>query len=181
MMSTAAASIAPHGNALGGTSVSLEEYIAISAFLNREARLADESRYSEWEALVDDDMVYWVPRGEGDYDMNKHLSITADNRSRLRTRIAQLNTGERHSQLPVSKMRRIVSNIEIEKLEDGAYRVFSNFVLYELRMSSTRTVETWPGRVEHHLRWKNDELKMFLKKVMLVHGDEAIPSLAFII
>jgi len=158
-----------------------EEYVAIRNFLYREARLSDESRYTEWEQLVDDDMVYWVPRGEGDFDMNTDLSITADNRSRLRTRIAQLNTGERHSQLPVSKMRRVVSNIEVERKNDKEYVVFSNFVLYELRMSSTRTVETWPGRVEHHLRWKNGELKMFLKKVMLVHGDEAVPSLAFII
>jgi 3-phenylpropionate/cinnamic acid dioxygenase small subunit len=163
-------------------SVSQEEYRAICEFLYRDARLADESRYEEWEALVDDDMIYWVPRGEGGYDMNQHLSITADNRSRLRTRIAQLTTGERHAQLPPSKMRRVVANIEAEKDNaTGEYRVFSNFVLYELRLSSTHTVEIWPGRVEHRLRWKNNELKMFFKKVMLVHGDEAIPSLAFII
>jgi 3-phenylpropionate/cinnamic acid dioxygenase small subunit len=163
-------------------SVSQEEYSAVHEFLYREACLADESRYEEWESLVDDDMVYWVPRGEGDYDMNQHLSITADNRSRLRTRIAQLVTGERHVQLPPSKMRRVVANIEVEKeATTGEYRVFSNFVLYELRLASTRTLEVWPGRVEHRLRWKNNELKMFFKKVMLVHGDEAIPSLAFII
>ncbi|KRB83458.1 hypothetical protein ASE07_23630 [Noviherbaspirillum sp. Root189] len=180
-MSTAAPLKNPQPVAPNVTAISPEEYLAISAFIYRDARLADESRYAEWEALVDDDMIYWVPRGEGDFDMNKHLSITADNRSRLRTRIAQLNTGERHSQLPVSRMRRVVSNIEVERKGDGEYQVFSNFVLYELRMSSTRTVEVWPGRTEHHLRWKNNELKMYFKKVTLVHGDEAIPSLAFII
>jgi len=180
-MNTAVQSIAPQVNLSNEMAITPEEHLSISAFLYREARLADESRYTEWESLVDDDMVYWVPRGEGNYDMNKHLSITADNRARLRTRIAQLNTGERHSQLPVSKMRRLISNIEVEKMADGEYQVFSNFVLYELRMSSTRTVEIWPGRIEHRLRCKNNEFKMFYKKVMLVNGDEAIPSLAFII
>ncbi|WP_208510337.1 aromatic-ring-hydroxylating dioxygenase subunit beta [Variovorax paradoxus] len=174
---TAAASVREESAA-----VSPEEYHAVSQFLFREARLADESRYHEWEALVDDDMLYWVPRGEGDYDMTQHLSITADNRSRLRTRIAQLNTGERHAQTPPSKMRRVISNIEVHRFQGGdEYQVYSNFVLYELRMSSTRTLETWPGRIEHRLRWKNRELTMFYKKVMLVHGDEALPSLAFII
>lgn len=163
------------------TQTSPEEYQRICEFLYREARLADESKYTEWEALVDDDMMYWVPRGEGDFDMNQHVSITADNRARLRTRIAQLMTGERHSQTPVSRMRRLISNVEVCKTAPNEYRVLSNFVLYELRMASTRTIEIWPGRVEHHLRWVDDDYKMFLKKVMLIHGDEPLPSLAFLI
>ena len=154
--------------------IGLEEHREVCDFLYREARLADESRYAEWEALVEDDMTYWVPRGEGDYDMNKHVSITADNRSRLRTRIAQLMTGKRHAQLPVSPMRRLVSNIEIERHAQGGYRVLSNFV--------TGQIEVWPGRVEHHLRRRPDgSLGMFFKKVVLIHGDEAVTSLAFII
>ena len=159
-----------------------EEYAEIRDFLYKEARLADESRYSEWEALVDDDMLYWVPRGEGDFDMAKHVSITSDNRKRLKTRIAQLNTGERYAQVPVSPMRRMISNIEIERTNETEYRVLSNFVLYELRAQSTNNVEVWPGRVEHKLRRReNGEIKMFLKKVMLVNGNEPLPSIAFII
>lgn len=178
-MTTAAAGV----STLASTAaISEAEHREICDFLYREARLADESRYAEWEALVEDDMVYWVPRGEGDYDMDKHVSITADNRSRLRTRIAQLATGKRHAQLPVSRMRRMVANIEIFRHEAGGYRTLSNFVLYELRRASTGQIEVWPGRVEHHLRRRPDgTLGMFYKKVMLIHGDEAMPSLAFII
>lgn len=46
--------------------VSHDEQRQIEAFLYREARLADESRYEAWEALVDDDMYYWVPIGDSD-------------------------------------------------------------------------------------------------------------------
>ena len=63
-------------DAPGQTTVGLEEYHHISAFLFREARLADESRYAEWESLVEDDMLYWVPRGEGEFDMNLDISTT---------------------------------------------------------------------------------------------------------
>jgi 3-phenylpropionate/cinnamic acid dioxygenase small subunit len=162
--------------------ISEHEYNAARDFLYLEARLADESRYLDWEALVEDDMIYWVPRGEGDFDIDKHVSITADNRSRLRTRIAQLATGKRHAQVPVSTMRRMVSNIEVARLPDGGWQVYSNFVLYELRRSSTGKIEVWPGRVEHRLRRRADgTLGMYYKKVMLIHGDEALPSLAFII
>ncbi|RCX10640.1 aromatic-ring-hydroxylating dioxygenase subunit beta [Extensimonas vulgaris] len=162
--------------------VSEREYRMVCDFLYMEARLADESRYLEWEALVEDDMVYWVPLGEGDFDMNKHVSIIADNRSRLRTRIAQLATGKRHAQVPVSPMRRLLSNIEVQRLSDDSWKAQCNFVLYELRKSSTGKLEVWPGRVEYHLRRRPDgSLGMFLKKVMLVNGEEDVPSLAFII
>ena len=162
--------------------IGLEEYHEICSFLYYEARLADESRYAEWEALVEDDMVYWVPRGEGAFDMARDLSITADNRTRVRTRIKQLMSGKRHSQLPTSGMRRVIGNIEAERMGEGEIRVFSNFTLHELRRSSTETLETWAGRIEHHLRRRPDgSFGMFLKKVMLVNGDEPLPSLAFLI
>ena len=67
----------------------------IEAFVYLEARLADESRYAEWEALVTDDMHYWVPHGRADYDPATRLSYVNDNRSRLGTRLRQLQTGLR--------------------------------------------------------------------------------------
>ena len=43
---------------------------AVEQFLYREARLMDESRYEEWEALWADDGVYWVPCNDDDTDPN---------------------------------------------------------------------------------------------------------------
>lgn len=170
--------------------VSNDEQRQIEAFLYREARLADESRYEEWEALVDDDMYYWVPAGDPDpgEEAGLRVSVTADNRRRLATRIAQLKTGVRHAQVPPSPMRRLLSNIEIEAVEEPVqsgtreYRVGANFLLYELRAQSTHKLEVWPGRVEYKLRaYDGGEFRMFFKKVMLVHGSEALSTLAFII
>ena len=161
--------------------LSHEELREIESFLYKEARLADESRYSEWESLVDDDMYYWVPRGEGDFDPAQHVSITADNRLRLSNRIKQLNTGLRHAQTPPSPMRRLISNIEATRHDNGEYTVFCNFALYELRIQATNLMQVWPGRIEYRLRRSGDDFKMFYKKVMLVNGDTPLPSLAFII
>jgi 3-phenylpropionate/cinnamic acid dioxygenase small subunit len=152
----------------------------IEDFLYTEARLADESRYSEWEALVDDDMFYWVPRGEGG-NHDSEVSITADSRRRLANRIKQLNTGLRFAQVPPSPMRRLLSNIEVAEIGPGEFQVFCNFVLYEMRVQSTNDVQIWPGRIEYKLRRKDGALKMFFKKVMLINSEGAIPALAFII
>jgi 3-phenylpropionate/cinnamic acid dioxygenase small subunit len=72
---------------------------AVAAFIFREARLADEARYSEWESLWADDASYRVPMHPDD-DPARTVAYINDNRARLRSRVAQLNTGVRHSQTP---------------------------------------------------------------------------------
>jgi benzoate/toluate 1,2-dioxygenase beta subunit len=158
-----------------------QEHRAVERFIYREAQLADESRYDEWEKLLTDDMKYWVPAGGEDPDPTFDVSIINDNRSRLATRLRQLMTGTRHSQAPKSKMRRLISNIGAEKTGDGEYKVEANFVVYEYQMQSTHQINVWPGRVEYRLRQVAGELKMSLKKVMLVHAGGNIPTLAFLI
>ena len=155
----------------------------IEAFLYLEARLADESRYEEWEALVTSDMHYWVPADPSDYDPASRLSYINDNRSRLATRIRQLKTGLRHSQSPPSLMRRIISNVEIRWFDaaNGEYRVESNFVLYELARQATGDLRIWAGRVTHRLRRENRKLAIAAKRIDLVNAAGPIPNLTFLI
>ena len=59
------------------------------AFIYHEARLADEARYSEWEALWDDDGTYWVPMSP-DADPETQVSYINDNRARIRSRVRRV-------------------------------------------------------------------------------------------
>jgi benzoate/toluate 1,2-dioxygenase beta subunit len=155
----------------------------IEAFLFYEARLADESRYEEWEALVTDDVHYWVPAATADYDPSSRLSYINDNRSRLATRIRQLKTGVRHAQTPPSVMRRLVSKVEFLSADDenGAYQVGSNFVLYELAHQATGDIRIWAGRALHRLRRIDGRLRIAAKGVDLVNAAGPIPNLTVII
>lgn len=162
--------------------VSLEERLEIEDFLALEARLADESRYSDWEALVDEDMTYWVPTAEGAaLPPGEKISIIFDNRARVATRIRQLNTGKRHSQVPASPMVRSQTNFLIEATGADTYTVFCSQILYEYRIQSTREVVAWPARVEYRLRRHLNGLKMYFKGVYLVSASDALPGLPFII
>lgn len=162
--------------------VSVEERLEIAEFLALEARFADDSRYSDWEALVDDDMVYWVPTAEGAIlPPGDKISIIFDNRQRVATRMRQLNTGKRHSQVPASPMVRTQTNILIESTGSDTYTVFCAQILYEYRIQSTREMVTWPARVEYRLRRHADGLKMYFKGVYLISASDALPALPFII
>jgi len=163
------------------TGFSIEERLEIEAFVYREARLADESDYDGWEALLTDDIHYWVPFGKPDYDPSSRISFINDNRTRVATRIRQLKTGVRHAQTPASPMRRIVSNLELIERSDDGYTVAGNFVLYEHSVQATNEIRTWAGRVTYGLRRTDDGLRLCRKLVELINSTEALPSLAFII
>lgn len=150
----------------------------VEDFVYREARLQDEGSYDEWEALWTEDAHYWVPANGDDIDPERQISIINDNRKRITTRVNQLKTGERHAQIPPSKMRRIISNIEVDEGEDGEIEVGSNFILVESRSGS---LATWAGRTRHTLRFENGELGLVRKKVLLVNNSDALPTLSFLI
>ena len=151
----------------------------IEQFIYREARLADEHAYDEWEALWTDDAVYWVPFGSDATDPDAQMSVIYDNRSRIATRIKQYHTGKRHSQTPPSRLRRLISNVELlGEADDGDVRAGANFVVYESR---ERGMTIWAGRAEYRLRREGDNWRLAAKKVFLVNNDQPLNTLAFLI
>jgi 3-phenylpropionate/cinnamic acid dioxygenase small subunit len=152
---------------------------AVTAFIYREARFQDEHRYEDWEALWTDDGVYWVPANGDDIDPEKDMSIIYDNRSRIALRVRQLLTGKHFTQTPQSRLRRLVSNIELlEQPAGGDIAVASNSLVFE---SSLRDDTVWAARNEYRLRFVEGELRMAYKKVSLVNNDKAIYTLSFLI
>ena len=150
----------------------------VTRFIYREARLQDDHDYDAWEALWTDDGIYWIPaNGEGE-DPDAEMSIVYDNRSRISVRIKQFKTGKRHSQTPVSRIRRVVSNIEILEGTEDEVRVTSNALVFE---SNTRGETVWASRNEYKLRRVDGDWRMALKKVILVNNDKALFTLSFLI
>ncbi len=170
---------APLSTATGDITTAEEREIV--GFLIREARLLDEQRYDEWEALLADDMIYLIPLHDGEFDPTKHASIASDNRRRLGNRLKQLKTGKRYAQDPPSPMRRLLSNVEIGRTGEGEYLVQCNFALFEFRVQSANEMYIWPGRTEYGLRRRDAGLALFRKRIDLITVSGPLPSLAFII
>lgn len=153
----------------------------VEQFVYCEARLCDERRYDEWESLWTNDGVYWVPANGDDPDPTTQMSIIFDNRARIATRVAQLNTGKRHAQSPPSRLARIIANVELLEPDAEHARdvlVAANFVLHESR---GRGLTCWAGRVRYCLRVVDAELRLAKKSVFLVDNDQPLSTLAFLI
>ena len=155
----------------------LVRYHGISQFLYKEARLQDEHRFQDWEALWTDDAVYWVPANGEDTDPERDMSILYDNRSRIGLRIRQFLTGKRYSQMPVSRLRRVIGNIEVLGDEPGGTRVAANMLLYE---SHRRGQIVWAARNDYLLRQVEGQWRLAYKKVALVNNDAALTTMAFL-
>jgi len=150
----------------------------VEQFIYYEAQLMDEHRYDEWLALWTDDALYWVPTGRDEIDPKREVSLIYDDRVRLQLRISRLKSGFAHAQEPKSRMRRVVSNIVLEEVENGEIVSYSNFLLAELRRGKQ---DIFAGRTIHRLRPYNGSFKLVAKKVLLVNNDEPIDNLTFLI
>lgn len=150
----------------------------VTQFIYREARLQDDHEYDAWESLWTDDGVYWVPANGDGGDPEQVMSIIYDNRSRIALRIRQYHTGKRFSQTPRSRLRRLVSNIEVLREEGDEILVTANAMVCE---SQTRGDFAWASRNEYLLRRDADGLRMARKTVVLVNNSTAMYSMAFLI
>ena len=155
----------------------------LEAFIHREARLQDEHDYAAWEALWTDDAIYWVPANAEDIDPEREMSILYDNRSRIGVRVRQLLSGKRHTQEPASRLRHMVTNIEVDAVAPGAggsteFAVGCTVLVFE---SNNRGETLWAARTDYRLRDTGGDLRMVRKKVALVNLDKPLFTLSFLI
>ena len=106
------------------------------------------------------------------------MSIIYDNRSRIALRIRQFHTGKRYSQSPASRLRRVVSNIEILDRSGDALTVGANMLLFE---TSRRGNVHWGARNTYVLRRTAAGWRMARKTVSLVDNETALPTMAFLV
>jgi 3-phenylpropionate/cinnamic acid dioxygenase small subunit len=150
----------------------------VEAFLIREARLIDEHRYDEWMELWEEELVYWVPCNEDDFDPGKHVSLIYDGRESLTERVWRLKGKQAHAQRPKSKLLRTVSNVVVEEVAGDEISVSSAFVLGEVR-NAVQTI--YLGRNLHALVRRGGGLRMRRKKVMLLNNDAPLGNLTFLL
>lgn len=113
----------------------------VEQFLYREADMLDERRYDEWLELFSIDVQYRAPtrttrEGGDDIAAEGELSIWNDDYGTLELRTKGLQVRTAWAEIPPSRTRRIVTNVQVEPREDGRIAVRSNFVLHRARLES---------------------------------------------
>jgi p-cumate 2,3-dioxygenase subunit beta len=137
----------------------------VEDFLYEEAALLDEWRLDEWLELLTDDATYEVPSTDmPDGDPHTTLSLIADDKTRIRSRVAQLLGKSAWAENPPSRTRRMISNVRVRQIDGEAMHVSANFVVYRLRFEQ---MDTYVGRYEHTLVQRGGRLKIRARKAIL--------------
>lgn len=115
----------------------------VEQFLYKEAQLLDDRRFSEWIELIADDIHYFMPQrrnvkfGEQyreHSDPESEISWFDEGKATLAGRVRQINTGVHWAEEPFSRVRHIISNIQIEDVQGDEVKVRSNFFVYTNRL-----------------------------------------------
>lgn len=152
----------------------------IEKFLYNEARLLDNGKLDEWLALFTDDAIYWVPANADDINPLVHVSIIYDDRERMQDRVWSIQSGVRWSQDPPSRIRHLISNVEVMEEKEDEVVVSSNFAAFEIRRAIYGG-RYFVGRYEHRLRRVNGSWRVAFKKIELLNNDAPIENLTFIL
>ncbi|MFT5530668.1 MAG: benzoate/toluate 1,2-dioxygenase beta subunit [Candidatus Poriferisodalaceae bacterium] len=172
------------GEMNGGIEALLKQH-RVEQFLFLEARLIDERRFSEWEALWVDEGIYWVPANGEDTDPHTEVSLIYDNRSRMHNRVERFSGGKAISQQPPPRTVHLVANVTIEPATSEAA---DNSDVLQIVHSTVQVGESrpgirvdWVGRVTHHLAERDGALRIVFKKVVLVDNDRELTTLDFVL
>src|SRR5258708_35742936 len=135
----------------------------IEQFLYHEAALLDERRFVEWIDLVADDIHYHMPirrnvkfgeQNRENTSADTEMSWFDEGKRTLAGRVRQIMTGVHWCEEPFSRVRHIISNVQVAGVSDGEVNVKSNFFVWQNRLQDE--VNAFVGRRADILRTDED-------------------------
>jgi 3-phenylpropionate/cinnamic acid dioxygenase small subunit len=146
-------------------------------FVVREARLLDEQRYDEWNALFTDDAIYWVPLVPGQPEGLDHTSHLYEDKLLRDLRIERLKSPRAFSQQPPTRSLHLLHAPTVEPraaARPGEHLVRTVFQYIE---SQGDEMHTFFGVAWHRIVVDQaGALRMAQKRVDLINSDAALPA-----
>lgn len=144
-------------------------------FVLLEARLLDEARYDEWNALFTDDGIYWVPLTPDQPDGLQHTSHLYEDKLLRDLRVERLKSPRAFSQQPRSRGHHLLQTPTVEVFEpaDNRFVLRSQFHYAEAQNDE---VNFFVGTAFHHLCVRDGALRLTLKRANLLNSDAALPA-----
>ena len=153
----------------------LQLHHRVSQVLFHEARLLDERRWDEWNALFTPDGAYWAPATPDQPDAENHVSLIYENDLLRKVRIARFASPNAPSLQPFPRTVHLLSNVMVDAHDSGSGEVVatSRFLMVECRRDKQ---QFYAGAYRHELASETDGYRIRQKRVDLVNCDGAHES-----
>jgi 3-phenylpropionate/cinnamic acid dioxygenase small subunit len=142
-----------------------------------EAWLLDQGRFEDWFTLLTEDCFVWAPTSYPPGDPQREVALVADDRRRLRDRIAWIRTALASAQIPESRTAHLLGEpLRLPWNADDEVLLRASYLVTEVRTEGLRQLAGWCGWV---LRETPDGLRIHRKIVSLVDADRGHRNLTF--
>ena len=147
----------------------------IEKFLYREAELLDDRRYNDWIELIAEDIHYHMPvrrnvkfgeQHRENTDSASEISWFDEGKRTLAGRVRQINTGLHWAEEPFSRIRHLITNIQVGELDGDEVPVRSNFYCWTNRLRDE--VNMFVGTRQDVLRRDTDTGWKIAKRLILL-------------
>jgi 3-phenylpropionate/cinnamic acid dioxygenase small subunit len=148
----------------------------LARFVRLEARLIDEKRFDEWYALFTDEAYYWVPAVYEQKSPLTENSLAYEDKLLLQLRLERLKSPLAYSQKPASRSLHVLQEPDIEKRDDakGEFVTRTPFMYTETKGDDS---QRYAAIAWHTLLWRDNRLRIKLKRVDILNCDAALPSI----
>jgi 3-phenylpropionate/cinnamic acid dioxygenase small subunit len=146
-------------------------------FVVREARLLDEKRYDEWNALFTDDAIYWVPLTPNQPEGLEHTSHLHEDKLLRELRIERLKSPRAFSQQPPTRSLHLLQTPTVEPRD--AVRPDEHLVrtVFQYTESQGDELNAFFGVAWHRIVVdERGALRLRQKRVDLINSDAALPA-----
>ncbi|HZV91857.1 MAG TPA: aromatic-ring-hydroxylating dioxygenase subunit beta [Caldimonas sp.] len=149
-------------------------------FVVHEARLLDEKRYDEWNALFTDDAIYWVPLVPGQPEGLDHTSHLYEDKLLRDLRIERLKSPRAFSQQPPTRSLHLLQTPTVEPAAGAGEHLVRT--VFQYTESQGDEMNTFVGVCRHRLVVDaQGALRILQKRVDLINSDAALPAVQLFI
>ncbi len=157
----------------------------IREFIYREAELLDDKSLTEWLGLFASDGIYWIPIDDSQ-SPQATASLIHDDAISREERVHHLLHLSFPAQSPPSRTVHFVSNVRQVDENAGIHKVRSSQLIYETRPGDHTQLGlgnlcAYVATVEHQLQEVEGELKIKLKKILLINRDMPLGNMTFLL
>jgi 3-phenylpropionate/cinnamic acid dioxygenase small subunit len=147
----------------------------VEKFLFREAELLDDRRYNDWIELIAEDIHYHMPvrrnvkfgeQHRENSDSESEISWFDEGKRTLAGRVRQINTGLHWAEEPFSRVRHLITNIQVGEIDGDEVPVRSNFYCWSNRLRDE--VNVFVGTRQDILRRDPDTGFKIAKRLILL-------------
>jgi len=150
-------------------------------FVVREARMLDDKRYDEWNALFTDDAIYWVPLVPDQDDGLDHTSHLYEDKLLRELRIERLKSPRAFSQQPPTRSLHLLQAPAVEPADPTRPDERLVRTVFQYTESQGDELNTFVGVCWHRLVVEDGALRIRQKRVDLINSDAALPAVQLFI